>query len=263
MNNTPEALEPPFPINKRFNYPELTAITYPTGGRVYQTPTGNSVPSVTTILSNTLPKEALVAWRQKVGDEEADRITAEACRIGTTMHDRLEGYVSNYIQGRPNIPPEDEEDLLAYKMADNLRRFALVDLDEIWGIEEALFCEDLYAGRTDLIGVYKGKSAIIDYKSTKKPKKSEWVEGYKMQLAAYNLCHLSMFNERMDTGVIMMAVRPPYSVPVQMFVLQKDEMLYWEGRWVEAVQKFYERIEREQKTKGDIDKPEETDTSDT
>lgn len=231
-------METPYPIRRRFDYPKISATTFETGGRVYHVPGGHAVPSVTTILG-TLPKDDLIAWRERVGDEEANRVTAEACRIGTTMHDRLEGYVSAFLQGHPDIPPQDEEDEIAYQMADAIKRYALIDIDEIWGIEEALFCHTLYAGRTDLLGVFRGKSAVVDYKSTKKWKKPEWVKSYKMQLAAYNFCHFCMFQERMETGVILMAVRPPCREPLQMFVLQKDEMTYWEEQWLNLVYEYY------------------------
>jgi hypothetical protein len=233
----------PYPIVKRYEYPTLSAITYPTGGRVYNTPHGHQVPSVTTILS-TLPKDGLVQWRERVGDEEADRITEEACNIGTNMHDRLEGYVSNYLQGRPNDPPETDEDRIALQMAENMKRFGLPDLDEVWGIEEALYCEHLYAGRTDLIGVYMGKSAIIDYKSARRWKRPDWVESYRMQIAAYNFCHKAMFGEGMESGVILIAVRPsdnPYSKQkaLQRFVLNKSELDRYEDKWLSLVEKYY------------------------
>lgn len=232
-------MDAPFPIVSRYQYPKLQATTFPTGGRVYEVPTGKKVPSVTTVL-NLLPKDGLVAWRERIGEEKADEITAEACRVGTTMHDTLEGYVSAYLQGRPNIPPETEEDHLAFKMAENIKRFGLIDLDQVWGIEEALYCGELYAGRTDLIGVYRRKSAIIDYKSTKRWKKPEWLEGYKMQLAAYNFCHKSMFGEGMETGVILMAVRPPCKEPLQMIILNQSELDYWEEKWLNLLQRYHE-----------------------
>lgn len=240
-------METPFPINRRYEYPSLTATTFATGGRVYNTPNGHQVPSVTTILS-ILPKEGLIQWRERIGDEEADRIVEEACDIGTTMHDRLEGYVSNYLQGRPNILPETDNEKLAYTMAENLKRYGLIDLDEVWGIEEALFCDDIYAGRTDLIGVYKGKSAIIDYKSARRWKRPEWIEGYKMQIAAYNFCHKSMFGKGMETGVILIAVRPsdnPYSKQkaLQSFVLDYKELQRYEEKWLEVVERYYKQRE--------------------
>lgn len=228
----------PYPIVQRYPYPQFNATTFPTGGRVYHTPLGDTVPSVTTIL-NILPKDGLIAWRERVGDEEADRISAEACRVGSTMHESLEGYVSNYLRGRPNIPPDGEEDELAYHLADNIKRFALPDLDEVWGIEEALYCGPLYAGRTDLIGVYRNKTAIIDYKSSKRWKKPEWIEGYKMQIAAYNFCHKYMFGEGMESGVILIAVRPPSKQPIQRVVLNKDDLDYWEEKWLDLVERYY------------------------
>lgn len=237
-------METPFPIVKRFEYPKLSATTFATGGRVYNTPHGHKVPSVTTILSATVPKDGLIEWRNRVGDEEADRIVEEACDIGTTMHDTLEGYVSNYLQGRPNLPPETDNEKLAYKMAENMKRYGLIDLDEVWGIEEGLFCDDLYAGRTDLIGVYKSKSAVIDYKSARRWKRPEWVESYKLQIAAYNFCHKSMFGEGLETGVILIAVRPsdnPYSKQqlMQKFVLSYDELQSYEEKWLACVEKYY------------------------
>lgn len=232
-------MEPtPYPIKQRFDYPKIEAITYPTGGRVYMPPTGGTVPSVTTILA-TLPKEGLIAWRRNVGEEEADRVTSEACRIGSAMHDHLEGYVSNFLQGRPDEPPANEEEELAFTLADAIKRYGLIDLDEVWGIESALYVEGLYAGRTDLLGVFKGKSAVIDYKSATRWKKPEWVENYKMQIAAYNLAHEAMFGERMETGVILIAIRPPTKRELQVFTLDSKQMQYYEDKWVDLVEQYY------------------------
>jgi hypothetical protein len=229
----------PFPIVQRYEYEQFNAITSPTGWRVYVTPQGHRVPSVTTILG-TLPKPGLDKWRIDVGDTEADRIRDEACRIGSTMHETLEGHVSNYLRGRPNIPPETAEDKLAYQMADNMRRFALADLDVVWGIEEAVYCEDLYAGRTDLTGVYDGCTAVIDYKSSRYWKRPEWVEHYKMQIAAYNFCHKTMFGEGMQTGVILIAIRPPCKTPLQRFILNKSDLDRYEDKWLKVVETYYE-----------------------
>lgn len=233
-------MELPYPLVHRYDYPKFEAITFPTGGRVYVTPQGDRVPSVTTVLSR-LPKDGLIAWRERIGDEEADRIVAEACRIGTTMHDRLEGYVSDYIQGRPDQPPVSEEDHLAYEMAENIKRYALIDLDQVWGIEEALYCGDLYAGRTDLIGVYLNKSAVIDYKSTRMWKKPEWLEGYKMQIAAYNFCHKFMFGEGLESGVILLAVRPPIrgGKVLQRVLMNKSDLDRYEDKWLDLLEDWH------------------------
>ena len=234
-------MDTPFPIIQKFNYPKFEAITFPTGGRVYTTPQGDRVPSVTTILGKMLPKDGILKWREDVGEEEADRIFYEAGRIGTTMHDMLEGYVSNYRSGRPDIPPQSEEDKEAKYLADNIRRYALLDLTEVWGIEEALYYDKIYAGRTDLIGVYKRKSAIIDYKNARRLKEPEWIEGYKLQIAAYNMCHRYMFNEDVETGIILIAIRQPCKTPIQQVILKKDELAHYEEKWVELVAQYYQQ----------------------
>lgn len=230
-------METPFPIINKYNYVDLTAETTKEG-RKYLLPDGSKLPSVTTILQ-ILPKEYLKAWRDRVGDEEADRITDEACRIGTNMHDRLEGYVSNYLKGHPNTPPANEEEKLALVMAKRIISYGLCNLNEVYGIETALYYNGLYAGRTDLIGTYNGIPSILDYKSTRRPKKLDWIYPYKLQLAAYNLAHYDMFGEKMDQGVILMAVRPPTTVPTQIFILDKSDMNRYEDEWIGILEQFY------------------------
>jgi CRISPR/Cas system-associated exonuclease Cas4 (RecB family) len=233
----------PYPIVLRYPYPKFDAVTLPTG-RTYTTPLGDKVPSVTTIL-DIVPKPQLDAWRLRLGETEANRVSEEACEIGTTMHDHLEGYVSNFLQGRPDIPPMTDKEKLAYSLADNIKRDALIDLDECWGIEEALYCHNLYAGRTDLLGVYLGKTAVIDYKSSTRWKKSEWLEGYKMQLAAYNLCHKTMFGVGMQSGVILIAIRPPCGKPpVQRVILDESELDRYEDKWLAVVARYYDERDK-------------------
>ncbi len=122
----------------------------------------------------------------------------------------------------------------------------MLDLEEVWGIEEAVFFDDLYAGRTDLIGVYKRKSAIIDYKNARRWKKPEWIEGYKLQIAAYNLCHTYMFGRGVETGVILIAIRPPNNkdTPIQQVILKADELAHYEEKWIELVGRYYETLEK-------------------
>jgi hypothetical protein len=229
----------PYPVVRKYKYPKFSAETLPTG-RTYLTPNGDRVPSVTTIL-NILPKPNLVAWRARVGAEEANRVTNQACDIGTTMHECLEGYISNFIQCRPDEPPVTENEKVGYVLADNIKRYALIDLDQVYGIEEALYCNNVYAGRTDLIGVYNGKTAVIDYKSSARWKKPEYLEGYKMQIAAYNLCHKTMFGEGLETGVILIAIRD--SNMVQKVVLNKFELDRYQDKWYEVLDLYFAQKE--------------------
>lgn len=236
------------PYNPKYDYPEFSADTSPDGIRFYNTPAGQ-VPSVTTILS-TLPKPGIDAWRERVGDEEADRIIAEACEIGSSMHNHLEVYVKacvkalihGYEMPTPTTKEEQEAQLLFWKM----KMYGLPDLDEVWGVEVPLYVSDLYAGRTDLVGVYLNKPSIIDYKTARNPKPVEWIENYKLQIAAYTMAHEQMFGtDTITQGVIMIAIRPPQhaygnkGIPLQRFVMDYDELAAYKAKWVGVVENFY------------------------
>ena len=153
-------MNPRFKHKNHLDYPELKSYTDPTGHREYYTPFGSTT-SVTTILS-TLPHPELDAWRERLGDEEADRITEEAAAIGSAMHDMLESYVRDTSRETLDTP----EEKMAEEMFRCLKRRGLRRLSEIWGVEVCLYCNNLFAGRTDLIGVYGGKRSIIDYKTS-------------------------------------------------------------------------------------------------
>jgi CRISPR/Cas system-associated exonuclease Cas4 (RecB family) len=228
----------PYPIVRKYDYQHLESVTFP-NKRLYTLPNGRQVPSVTTILS-TLPKLALEKWRIRIGVEEAARITAEACRIGGDMHSQLEGYVSGYLQGKPDVPPTNEEEKLAYTMAQRIRRFGLADsLEEVWGIEESLYVDGLYAGTADLLGMYLHKSSVIDYKSTRILKKEEWIIPYYMQISAYDLAHEEMTGVSMEQGVVIMAVRPPSQRPIQVFIMDQNMLIHYRKKWMELVEIYY------------------------
>lgn len=225
----------------RFNYPKMESHTAETGSRVYYTPAGEA-PSVTTILS-TLPHPELDAWRERVGEEEADRISKEATTIGTYMHDRLEFFV----RGEKYIEPEGyNEELMSIskKMFQVVKLFGLFGLDKVWGIEEALHYEDLYAGRTDLVGIYKGKPSIIDYKTSKFFKATEYLENYKLQLAAYTIAHEWMFPEvEFTQGVLLIGTRPNpeyrKTAEVQVIIIPEEELDVYKIKWTEVLDGFY------------------------
>jgi hypothetical protein len=189
-------------INK-FNYDKIEQITYPSGRRKYVTPTGDSVPSVTTILSQTGDKTGLQEWRARIGDSEANRIMREAADLGTLMHTHLEKYIMNEERPGGNNPVR----VTAKSMADAIIERGLVNVSEVWGIEKGLYFPELYAGTTDLVGVYNGSPAIMDFKSSRKIKKDEHVQDYFLQLAAYSLAHNEVYGTAIKSGVIFMADR--------------------------------------------------------
>ena len=134
------------------------------GKRLYQNPWGDPVPSVTTILSNTLPAEkraGLAAWRKRVGEAEAQRITSIAANRGTVMHNILEhwalGEYETYNPGNNIVHRQAKA--MAQVVVENIEN----DIDEIWGTEVNLVAKELYAGTSDLVGVYKGEPTIMDF----------------------------------------------------------------------------------------------------
>jgi len=170
--------------------------------RIYLTPDGESLPSVTSVLSKTKDKTGLYAWRKRVGEKKAEKIMTDAAQIGTALH----LYIEHFVNEKPykdltNIGVEAE--LMAKKIIEE----GLKDVDEVWGSEVHLYLPGKYAGTTDMVGLYKGRPAIIDFKQTNKPKKREWIQEYLMQLAAYAHAHNHLFDTEIDQGVILMCSR--------------------------------------------------------
>lgn len=173
-------------------------------GRKYVTPNGGeSLPSVTEILSKTGDKTALIEWRKRVGDAEANRITKESTGLGTLVHKHVE----NYILGEERPGGTNEVRVLAKKLSDNIIEKGLSDVSEIWAMEQPLYYPGLYAGTADLIGVFRGSQAIMDHKTSKEVKKEEWIQDYYMQLAAYGLAHNELYGTDIKSGAIFMTAR--------------------------------------------------------
>ena len=170
--------------------------------RIYLTPDGESLPSVTSVLSKTKDKSGLYAWRKRVGEKKAEKIMEDAARIGTALHVYIEHFVNEKAY-------KDLTDIgvQAELMAKKIIEEGLKDVDEVWGSEVHLYMPGKYAGTTDMVGLYKGRPAIIDFKQTNKPKKREWVQDYLMQLAAYAHAHNNLFNTEIDQGVVLMCSR--------------------------------------------------------
>ena len=146
-------------FNHKFKYEKLTRIDGPS--RLYATPDGSRVPSVTTILSSTADKTFLNEWKKRVGEAEAQRISTESAGLGTLVHKHIE----NFIEGIERPPGSTPIHVLARSMSDKVIENGLSGVDEVWGMEASLYYPGLYAGTTDLCGVYKGKPSIMDHKN--------------------------------------------------------------------------------------------------
>jgi genome maintenance exonuclease 1 len=228
-------------IISRYDYTPLERESVE-GKRHYALPDGSKVPSVTTILERTKPEEkrrALQEWRDRVGHERAQQITTEAANRGTRMHTYLERYVkSDDIGELPSNPFAQPSWFMAAKVILE----GLQHADEYWGSEVPLYYSGLYAGTTDLVGVWKGAPAIMDFKQTNKPKKREWIEDYFLQLAAYAEAHNDTYGTAINTGVILMCAKPATEIedPVyQEFILEPKDYAYWRDQWMRRVELYY------------------------
>ena len=202
------------------------------GKRLYENPWGDPVPSVTTILDKTKPKEkreALNNWKQRVGEQEAQRVVTEAANTGTYMHAILEHWVKNELY-------TGDATVQSRLMADTVIKNIEPHITEVWGSEVNLCYPGLYAGTTDLVGMWKGKPAILDFKQTNKPKKREWIEDYFMQAAAYGMAHNELYKTNIETAAIFMCSR---ECEWQLFEVDPDEFKYWEEKWAGRVAEFY------------------------
>ena len=205
------------------------------GKRLYETPDGNAVASVTTILDATKDKTHLIAWKKRVGEQKAQEIVTEAAGVGTRMHKYLEDYIDTGEWPQPGSNPYAQQ---AHSMAEQIKANALTDVDEIWGSEVNLYMPNMYAGTTDLVGQYKGQPSIMDFKQTNKPKKLEWVVDYFLQLVAYAEAHNQIYGTNIREGHVFMCSR---DLQYQQFDIWPNEYDEWRNEWYDRVYKFYEQ----------------------
>jgi genome maintenance exonuclease 1 len=148
------------------------------GKRFYLTQDG-AFPSVTTVLSHAGDNDSLEAWKKRVGEKEANRISSIAKRRGTAVHSLLE----DYIHGKPVNPSAMPANIATFKQ---MKKKLDIHLTECNGIETPLYSKQIQvAGRCDAIGVWDGKLSIIDYKTSVKEKRKEYIESYFLQTSLY------------------------------------------------------------------------------
>ena len=214
-----------------FDYIQFDKTTLEDGSRTYNTPDGQ-VPSVTTILGATGDKSGLDAWRKRIGNEKADLESKQATSLGSLMHTHLE----NYIMGVPRPGGNNLIRALARSMSDEIINRGLVNVSEIWAIEQPLWFPGLYAGTADLIMIHNGILSIGDYKTTKKPKKEEWIEDYKLQLIAYAMAHNEIYNTDIRKGVIFMASRES---EYQEWIISGNDYDLYRDKWLSRLDTYY------------------------
>lgn len=219
----------------KYKYEKLTR-DESTGKRLYATPQGHKVPSVTTVLDKTKPaeaREALANWRRAVGEAKATQITTEAAGRGTRMHKYLEDYIKGDVLRETVTNPFAQQSL---DMAKIVIAKGFPKIQEVWGSEVPLYFPELYAGTTDCCGVHDGDEAILDFKQTNKPKKIEYIEDYFLQLTAYALAHNEVHGTNIRKGVILMCSK---DYEYQEFILEPKDFDMWTNKWCDRVEQYY------------------------
>ena len=186
------------------------------GKRHYLLPDGVSkLKSVTSILDEKLDKTALYEWRRRVGEAEANKVSTQSSRRGTAVHKLAERYVLN------------EKNIYKDQMPSNVETFQPIKLaldehvDNIMGIELPLYSKALgCAGRTDLVAEYDGVVSIIDYKTSRKEKKLEWIESYILQTTIYAMMFERLYKIAVPQIAIIVSVDNEKTP--QTFVLERD-----------------------------------------
>jgi len=219
------------------------------GGKRHYDIREEKLPSVTTILSACQSEEkraSLEAWRQRLGPKTADIARDLAAERGTAMHRYLEAYIDG--SGHKDLTKLGVQ---AETMAKKVIESGLRDLEEVWGQEVTLYYPGLYAGATDVVGIYGGQPAIIDFKQSNKPKRREWIEDYFEQLGAYCMAHNYVYGTKIQSGVILMCTK---DFLFQKFEVSGREFVRYQHAFLKKVDQYHQNCTRDiegQDTKND------------
>ena len=212
------------------------------GTRLYDV-NGSRLPSVTTILGATKDQQFLKEWKAKVGEAEADRIKNLSSRRGTAMHKFLEHYILG--TGYDDLTELGQK---AKAMAKKVIDIGLTPVDEYYGSEVTLYYPGLYAGSTDLVCVHNGKDSIVDFKQSNRPKREDWIDDYKMQIAAYAMAHDYVHNSKIEQGIIMVSTPDLY---YQEFVVSGAELRQWKHKFLKRLDMYYD-LKFDEKEKANV-----------
>ena len=204
-----------------------------TGTRFYDFQ-GMRLPSVTTILAKTKNQAYLTAWKNKVGHEQAESIKNLSSKRGTAMHKFLESHIQGV--GYDDLTPIGCE---AKPMAEKIIEMGLVPVSEIFGSEVMLHYPGLYAGSTDLVCMHDGLETIVDFKQSNRPKKEEWIDDYKLQIAAYAMAHDAYYGSQIRQGVIMVCTPDLY---YQEFRITDHGLRSWKHKFLKRLDHYNELI---------------------
>ena len=220
--------------NNKFIYPKSTR-SIEDGYRKYSLGE-EKLPSVTTILSATKSEEekaAIKNWQERVGFKEANRIKTEASSRGTSMH----SYIEDYLRGRINESFFETNEQYKIMAKEIINKGLNKRLEEIYGIEETVYYPDQYAGTADLLGKMDGVDVCCDFKQANRPKKTDYIQDYFLQLGAYTLAHDVVHGTKMKAGIILLCTK---DVLFQEFKIEGAELEMYQNLFMGRVKKFYE-----------------------
>jgi len=189
--------------------PKLTQLNE-NGTRYYVTPSGNKYPSITTVLS-AYNRKAIFEWRQRVGNEEANKISGKASTRGTKLHKNCEDYIDN----KEPIFKTPFETVLFNSIKPTLHR-----INNVYAQELRMYSDHLrIAGTVDCVGEFDGKLSVIDFKTANRRKDPCYIENYFMQCSAYAIMFEEIFEIPVSQVVVAIAVEDDEP---QVFVEKRD-----------------------------------------
>ena len=194
------------------------------------------LPSVTSVLKSTMSEEdkaSLENWKQRVGHKEANKIKTEASNRGTSMH----SYIEDFLRGRINESFFESNEQYKNMAKEIIDKGIKGKLEEIYGMETTLYYPEKYAGTADLVGIYQGQETIIDFKQANKPKKTDYIQDYFLQLGAYTLAHNVVYETNITLGVILLCTVDNL---FQDFKIEGPELLMYQNLFLGRLKKFNE-----------------------
>lgn len=224
--------------NKKFDYP--ASIRSLIKGERHYDIGEDKLPSVTTILQATQSDEkkaSLQDWKNRVGNEAAENIKNEAANRGSIMHHIIECHLLGQNHADLTDLGQQAGSMANVIIDEGLRG----SMEEIWGTEVTLYYPGLYAGASDLVGIYEGRESIMDFKQTNKPKRKEWIDDYFIQLAAYAMAHNQIYHTSIQSGTILMCSKDNY---FQKFTVSGVDFKKFSYEWLKRVDLYYKNLSK-------------------
>jgi len=220
--------------NNKFSYPKSSR-SIEDGLRKYLFGE-EKLPSVTSILQTTKSEEdkaSLELWKERVGHKKANKIKNEASSRGTYMH----SYIEDFLRGRINESFFESNEQYKNMAKEIINKGIKGKLEEIYGMETTLYYPKKYAGTADLVGIYQGQETIIDFKQANKPKKTDYIQDYFLQLGAYTLAHNVVYKTSISSGVILLCTVDNL---FQDFKIDSEELIMYQNLFLGRLKKFNE-----------------------